>query len=197
MNRSALALAAALVFVTACVHPSQNMYDSKEAGVSRAVELATILSARPVDIKNKDTGVGMLGGGIAGGAAGSGGGNGWATAGAALVGAVAGTLIEQHVSQRDGIEYTLRTDQGEIKTIVQENVEGEPIFKKGDRVMMQACDAGDHYRRCASGRDGYQRLLPTDIPRQAPQPVKKHKAHHTPQVVDDIDMPDTGDEKGN
>jgi hypothetical protein len=102
-------------------------------------------------------------------------------AGGAILGAVAGSMIDRGLSERTGLEYVLRADDGDIKTITQEKAEGDVIFKKGDRVMMQACDAGDNYKRCASGKD-YQRLLPTDIPAPV-APVHAHK-HRKNKSVD-------------
>ena len=190
MNRSLIAASAALLALTACKQlASQNQYNAREVGTSRAVVLGTVLSVREVPIFGKSSGTGILLGAGAGAGAGSGGGNAWATAGGAVAGTIAGHLIEREVVNRTGLEYILRTDEGETKSIVEEKVEGDVLFKKGDRVMLQLCDAGDNYKKCVAGND-YQRLLPTDIPapRVLPSPAP-HKKHH--KSIDVYADPDT------
>lgn len=179
------------LLLAACQLPNQNKYRAGEIGVSRAVTFATVLSVREVPIIGENSNTGMLlgaGAGAGGGSYVGGGGKPWATAGGAVLGGVLGHLIEQEINDRTGLEYILRTDDGETKSIVQEKEEGDVLFKKGDRVMLQSCDASDHYRRCKPGSD-YQRLLPTDVPAPqiTPSPKKKKRA---PSLDVDIDPQD-------
>jgi outer membrane lipoprotein SlyB len=160
------ATVAIILALTACKElPNQTTYSAKEVGVARSITLATVQSVREVPIIAKPTDTGMLlgaGAGAGGGSYVGGDAQPWAIAGGAVLGAVAGYVAEQNITDRTGLEYILSMDNGEIKTITQEKAEGDVIFKKGDRVLLQSCDAGDSYRRCAAGSD-YQRLLPTDI----------------------------------
>ena len=167
MTHRLLITAAAMLALTACKElPNQNSYSAKEVGVARSITLATVQSVREVPIIGKSGDTGMLlgaGAGAGGGSYVGGGAQPWAIAGGAVLGAVAGYVAEQNITDRTGLEYIIYTDAGELKTITQEKAEGDVIFKKGDRVMLQACEAGDNYKRCVAGSD-YQRLLPTDIP---------------------------------
>ena len=155
-------LAGALL--TACEpRNSQNQYNASDVGISHAVEFGTVLNRRDVAIKGKNSEMGALGGAAvgAGGASyvGGGSGNAWATAGGALIGAVAGHFAEDAVVDRDGYEYVVQLQSGEVKTIVQEKAEGDVAFNPGDYVMLQYCDTGSHSRKCTEGKT-YQRLLP-------------------------------------
>jgi outer membrane lipoprotein SlyB len=167
MKRQLTLTFAALLLLSACApKQGQNVYKEGEVGVSMAAEYGTVRSAREVQIDAKNTGIGTLGGAAVGAGAGSyvgsGSGNTWATAGAAVAGAVIGTVIESQLNDRKGMEYTVAMQNGETKIIVQEIHEGDEIFRRGQKVMMQYCDGGnDHNKKCASG-SSYQRLYPVD-----------------------------------
>lgn len=174
MKHIVLALGICAIALTGCKErQGQNTYNASEVGVSRAVEFGTILNVREVQITGENSGTGtLLGAGIgAGGGSyvGNGSGQAWATAGAAILGAVAGHYAEQELNDRKALEYVVNLQSGETKTIVQEIKEGEAVFKPGDNVMVQYCDAGQNSRKCADGKD-YQRLLPV-----AKLPVYKKK----------------------
>lgn len=169
------------IALSGCVQkPGQDVYKAGEVGVSRAVEFGTVLNVREVEIAADNKGTGMLLGAGAGGGSGSyvGGGSGqtWTTVGGAVAGAVIGNMIEEELGASDGYEYTLEMRDGDVKTIVQEKIEGEKIFKPGDKVMLQYCDAGDHNKKCVEGgTKHYQRLLPVSKFPSAPAKVKKKK----------------------
>lgn len=156
---------ASVAVLVGCQKPGQNTYKAGEVGVSRAVEFGTVQNRREVAIQGKNSGTGMLlGAGVgAGGGSyvGNGSGSDWAMAGAAVAGAVAGHLIEQEMQDSTGYEYVVRMQSGKTKTIVQENIEGDVVFKRGDKVMLQYCDSGEYQRKCAPGGE-FQRLLPVD-----------------------------------
>ena len=178
--RPTLALTATLLLLcSSCTYISdRDRYKDKEVGISSALTLATVVSVHEVKITPQNTNTGMLLGGGAGAAAGSASGNGWATVGGAVAGAFAGSLIELETQDRTGMEYLVRTDEGDLKSVVQEKEDGVTLFKKGDRVMLQACDPDPH-AKCYAGK-AYQRLIPVppelaDI--QAPA-KPKHKRHH-------------------
>ena len=144
----------------------QDIYRAGEVGVSRAIEFGTVLNVRDVTIAAENRGNGaLLGAGVGGGSSGyvgDGSGQTWAVVGGAIAGAVIGNMIEENLGEKNGYEYTLEMLDGDVKTIVQEKVEGEKVFKPGDKVMLQYCDAGEHNKKCTP--DGknvqYQRLLP-------------------------------------
>ncbi len=173
----------ALVLVlSACVKkPDNKHYDANEVGASRAIEFGTVLSVREVEIsakKEESTIGGLLGAGVgAGGGSyvGKGSGSGWATAGGAVAGAVIGSLIADEIMSSKGNEYVLYMRNGDTKTIVQEQKKENPVFKPGDKVMLQYCDAGnEHVKRCPSGAN-FQRLFPVDA--FPPEPEKKKRSH--------------------
>ncbi len=163
-----------VVALAACKQKfGQNTYGAGEVGISRAVEFGTIQSVREVNIKGKSSGTGLLlggGAGAGGGAyAGKGSGKSWATAGGAVAGAALGEAIEQEIQNSNGYDYIILMQSGETKSIVQEKIEGDVVFKRGDKVMLQYCDAGKHQKKCAQS---FQRLLPVD---SFPPYVKKKR----------------------
>lgn len=163
----ALALVCGL---SACVaKQGQDVYKPGEVGVSRAVEFGTVIGVRQVKIAADNKGTGALLGGGTGAGLGSYGGDGsgsaWAAVGGAIAGAVIGNAIEEEVGSSEGYEYTLEMRDGDIKTIVQEAIEGDRVFKAGDKVMLQYCDAGKHNSKCKPEKwksKDFQRLLPVD-----------------------------------
>lgn len=179
--KRAISLSLVCVLLLSACGPrqGQNQYSEDQVGVSRAVEFGTVLNTREVDIAAKDTQMGALGGGAVGAGAasyiGNGSGSVWAAAAGAVAGAVAGHYAEQGLSDRTGYEYTVQMQSGEVKTIVQEKGEKDIVFKEGDKVMLQHCDAGDKARKCSEG--GYQRLLP--IKKLPPYVKKKRKVVQT------------------
>jgi outer membrane lipoprotein SlyB len=153
---------AALALVGCQPQGMQNRYDYSEVGKSSVIEFGTVVGAREVDVQGHNSGAGALAGGTAGTVAGynMGGGNGQvvATVAGALVGAAIGTAAEQAAAHARGIEYTVTKESGKTITIVQTMAEGEKLFKKGDRVMVQQSGS-------------YQRVLPTDdIPTEIKRP---------------------------
>lgn len=176
-------LAMCAVLLSGCKErPGQNTYNANEVGVSRAVEFGTVLNVREVNIQGDSSGTGTLLGAGAGAATGSaigkGSGKGWATIGVALVGAIAGNAVEQEINNRKGLEYVVQLQSGETKTIVQEEHEGDIVFREGDNVMVQYCDAGDKARKCTDGKS-YQRLFPV---KKLPAYTKKRRQSVTYDV---------------
>lgn len=162
MKTHVILLSASLLVLNACAPGStQSQYVFSEVGVSRLVEFATVIQARPIDIRGENTGAGAVAAGAIGGGAASyaGGGSGqiWAAAGGALAGAALGALAEQELSDRKGIEYVVTTEKGVTKTIVQELVKGDVVFKGGERVMVQTSGS---YQRVLPAQS-----LPTEIAR--------------------------------
>jgi outer membrane lipoprotein SlyB len=162
-----LAVLVALTAVLAgCAKPGQNTYGYREVGQAVTVDFATVVQARPVEIKGPNTGAGAVLGGAAGAALGSqiGKGSGSVAAGVigGLLGLAAGAAAEQSIQDQVGIEYTVTTTAGVTKTVVQYQNKNDVVFRPGDRVMVQT---GGNFMRVLPADQ-----LPTEIDR--PQDIK-------------------------
>lgn len=185
MKYSLIVLAASALLLSSCAEKlSSDRYDSSELGVSRAVEFGTILNVREVNVTRTAQGAGALGGGAVGAGVGSYGGGGsgsnWATAGGAILGAVIGNEIDKELRNTKGNEYVLQMLDGDVKTIVLEKTEENVVFKAGDKVMLQYCDAGEYARKCKAGGQ-YQRLIPVQ---KFPKLVRKNGKKLKPMDVE-------------
>lgn len=114
------------VGVSGCSTPSASagVYTYGQAQSEQIVRMGTITNLRPVVIqKEQSSGAGMIAGGALGGVAGSGIGQGTgrnlAIVGGAILGALAGEKIEEQVGKTQGIEITVRLDNGETRVIAQ------------------------------------------------------------------------------
>jgi outer membrane lipoprotein SlyB len=127
---------------------SGEVYSRDQARQSMTVQLGTVEFVKPVQIEGSQSGLGAAAGGIAGGVAGStiGGGKGstLAALGGAALGALAGNMTEKKMSEADGLEITVKLDNGNALAVVQEN---DVMFSVGDRV------------RVLTGRDGTSRVV--------------------------------------
>lgn len=120
---------------------SADVYTARQAQREQTVRLGTIESVRAVKIQadnGQPSGLGALGGGALGAIAASsiGGGRGALLTGIAggLGGAVAGNAIEGGIAKRNGLEITVRLDNGDIRAITQEAT--PEIFRAGERVRL-------------------------------------------------------------
>jgi outer membrane lipoprotein SlyB len=104
-----------------------DVYEGRSLGGAVSTYRGVVESARYVTVQESDTlqgnTTGGLIGGVAGGAAGARFGQGYGKALAigagALLGATAGALAEQRLSNQDAIEYVVRTTDGQLFTVVQ------------------------------------------------------------------------------
>lgn len=117
----------AVVLVSGCAKPSAsaNVYNYNQTQRDQIVRNGTVINVRPITIERDQTsGVGAVAGGAVGGVAGSavGGGTGRTLAiiGGAILGALAGNAVEDQVGKKDGLEITVRLDNGETRVIAQE-----------------------------------------------------------------------------
>ncbi len=153
-------LALCALSLSACDKQNQGRYNESDVGVAKVIQFGRVVSARKILITGPKsaagTEAGAVGGAVAGGAAGSG--DVWATLGGALAGATLGTVAEREIQNRDGIEYIVAIDHGRTLSIAQNLGPDDVVFRPGDRVMVQQCEAGTFYKKCAEG--GYQRVLP-------------------------------------
>ncbi len=116
---------------------SGSVYSPRQARSEQTVRLGVVESVRQVSIEGSRSGVGAIAGGATGGLAGSnvGGGRG-TTIGSilgAVAGGVAGNVLEERVTRKDGLEITVRLDNGDLRAITQE---ADEAFKPGDRVRL-------------------------------------------------------------
>ena len=131
---------ALLAGVTGCMSTlTGESYSRDEARRVQTVEYGMVEYVRPVKIEGTKTGVGPATGAALGGIAGStvGHGRGSAAAGiaGAVAGGVAGGLAEEATTRRQGVEITVRMDNGRIISVVQQ-VSGSATFHAGDRVRV-------------------------------------------------------------
>jgi outer membrane lipoprotein SlyB len=116
---------------------SGEVYSRDQARQAQTLQLGTVEFVKNIQIEGTQSGVGTVAGGVAGGVAGStighGAGSTLAAVGGAIVGAVAGNVGEEAVTRRDGLEITVRLDNGEVIAVVQE---ADVPFVAGDRVRI-------------------------------------------------------------
>ena len=114
-------------------------YSRDEARTVQTVRLGTIESLRPVKIEGSKTPIGAGAGAVVGGVAGSTVGGGRGSLVAAVIGAVAGGLIgaatEEGFTRTQGVEITVREDDGGMRAYVQE-VQPNEVFRVGERVRI-------------------------------------------------------------
>lgn len=130
-------LGASAVLAGCATSKSGDVYSRDEALKEQSVRLATVESVRPVTIQGTRSGIGAAAGGIAGGVAGSGVGHGKGSTIAGVLGAVgggvAGQAIEEGTTRRNGVEITVRLQNGELRAIVQEESDK---FVAGQKVRL-------------------------------------------------------------
>ncbi|AYF85757.1 glycine zipper 2TM domain-containing protein [Pseudomonas sp. JS3066] len=114
-------------------------YSRDEARQVQTVRMGTIESLRPVKIEGTKTPIGAGAGAVVGGIGGSTIGSGRGSAVAAVIGAVAGGLLgaaaEEGVTRTQGVEITVREDDGSMRAYVQE-VQPNEVFRVGERVRI-------------------------------------------------------------
>ncbi len=120
---------------------SADVYTASQAQREETVRMGTVDSVRAVKISSNNgqpSGLGAIGGGALGAVAGSaiGGGRGSILTGivGGLAGAVAGNAVENSTAVRDGVEITVRLDNGDLRAITQ-SATGE-IFRAGERIRL-------------------------------------------------------------
>lgn len=115
-----------------------NVYSRDEARQAQVVKFATVEAIQPVKIEGTHSYIGAATGAVLGGLAGSTVGGGTGQKAAAVAGAVAGGLAgnaaEQALTKADGLEITVRLENGNVMAIVQE--QSEQQFRVGQRVRV-------------------------------------------------------------
>ncbi|MGV2293122.1 glycine zipper 2TM domain-containing protein [Trinickia sp. YCB016] len=129
--------------MTGCAYnsSSSDVYTASQAQREATVRFGTVESVRAVKISSNNgqpSGLGALGGGALGAVAGSAIGGGKGSIATAIIGgiagAVAGNAVENGVAVQNGVEVTVRLDNGDLRAITQ-SANGE-IFQAGDRVRL-------------------------------------------------------------
>jgi len=118
---------------------SGDSYSRDEARMPQQVQYATVVQVRPVKIEGTKTPIGAGAGAVIGGVAGStvGGGTGStiAAAAGAVAGGLAGAAAEEGITREQGVEVTVRYDNGQTVAIVQA-VSKDETFRVGDKVRV-------------------------------------------------------------
>lgn len=104
---------------------SSSVYTYGQAQREQIVRTGTVEAVRPVTIQtDESSGMGGLAGGAMGGVAGSaiGGGRGsiLGAIGGTVLGALAGNAVENRMGKSQGLEITVKLDNGETRVIAQE-----------------------------------------------------------------------------
>ena len=114
-------------------------YSRADARAVQTVRMGTIESLRPVQIEGTRTPIGAIAGAAVGGIAGSGVGGGRGSSIATVLGGVAGGMAgaaaEEGLTRSQGVEITVREDDGNLRAYVQE-VDPAQQFRVGDRVRI-------------------------------------------------------------
>ena len=147
------ALAGTLAMGACARQISPDVHTGRAVGETMFTEAGTIQSVRVVEIQEQDTlegnKTGQILGGLAGGVAGArfgdGVGRALAIAAGAIIGSFAGAFAEQEIKRQPAMEYIVRTDNGDLLTMVQGL---EPRLNVGQRVFVQ------------QGRQGRGRIVP-------------------------------------
>ncbi|AZG87807.1 glycine zipper 2TM domain-containing protein [Pseudomonas syringae pv. pisi str. PP1] len=145
MRKSALLVASftamALTLGGCTSNLTGDSYSRDEARTVQTVRIGTIESLRPVKIEGTKTPIGGAAGAVVGGVGGSAIGGGRGSIVAAVIGAVAGGLLgsatEEGLTRTQGVEITVREDDGSMRAYVQQVQENE-IFRVGERVRIMS-----------------------------------------------------------
>jgi len=134
----------AAAFLSGCVSSkSGEVYSRKQTRQAMKVQLGTVESVKEVKVEGSKSGLGAITGGIIGGVAGStvgkGRGSTLAALGGAAGGALLGNMAEEKLTKFDGLEITVKLDNGEVISVVQAN---DVMFAAGDRVRVLTASDG-------------------------------------------------------
>ncbi|MFO1381937.1 MAG: glycine zipper 2TM domain-containing protein [Chitinivorax sp.] len=134
------ALCGAAVLLGGCAGSlTGETYSRENARVMQTVQRATVTSVRLVKLEGTNSGIGTVAGAGLGGIAGSEMGRGRGSAAGAIAGVVLGgiigTAMENKGTQTQGIEVTVKMNDGREVAIVQEHNPNE-MFQVGERVRL-------------------------------------------------------------
>lgn len=126
------------ILLSACASSnSGHVYSRDETRQQQAIKTGVVESVRTVKIEGTKTPIGTVAGGAIGGIAGANTGRGFGSQLLAIAGAVAGGIVgsaaEEQLTRKDGLEITVKLDNGGLIAIVQE---ADEAFKAGDTVRI-------------------------------------------------------------
>ncbi|MDP2879779.1 MAG: glycine zipper 2TM domain-containing protein [Sulfuricella sp.] len=133
-----VAVAASVAVLGGCASSmSGGAYSREQARQVQEVKMGVVESVRQVKIEGTKSPVGVGAGAVIGGIAGSnvGGGKG-STVGTilgAVAGGVAGSMIEEGVTSKNGLEITVKLDNGHMIAVTQE---ADEQFRVGERIRV-------------------------------------------------------------
>lgn len=132
-----LCLASAAVVLAACANQSASTYTRSQTMMEQSVRMGVVESVRPVNIEGTQSGIGAATGAAVGGIGGSNAGEGkgsivGAVAGA-VIGGIAGNAVEKATTRTNGLEITVKLENGQSVAIVQATDEE---FRPGERVRL-------------------------------------------------------------
>jgi outer membrane lipoprotein SlyB len=122
-----------------CALPSDSgsSYTSSQARGEQTVRMGTVESVRMVNIDKGASGVGTLAGAGLGAVGGSAIGGGRGSIATGILGAVAGGVIgnraESSLSNKQGLEITVKLDNGALTAVTQD---ADEVFRPGERVRL-------------------------------------------------------------
>ena len=142
----------ACLILGACAPKTGASFSSGQARTAQSVTMGKIIQLDAAFINDDSSGLGTLGGAVVGGVAGStiGGGRGriLSALGGVVIGGLAGTAIERGINSKDAVDITVRLDDGQVLSIVQELGDEEASFMVGDRVrILRGSDGSARVRR--------------------------------------------------
>jgi outer membrane lipoprotein SlyB len=140
----------AVIVLSGCA-PSQSgsVYSRDRVGQEQTVRGGVVDSVRAVQIEGTRSGIGLAAGAIVGGIAGSTIGHGRGSAVGAVLGSVAGGVAgqaaEQGGTRTNGVEITVKLENGSLVAITQEA--DATVFIPGDRVRIISGGGGSRVTR--------------------------------------------------
>lgn len=132
-----LSLLLAVMLVGCASSNSGDVYTREQTRQVEHIKMGVVESVRQVQIEGTDSIFGTVAGGAVGGVAGNaigkGKGRNLTTVIGAVAGALAGKAAEEGLTKKDGIEITVKLDNGELVAVVQEATEE---FHPGEKVRL-------------------------------------------------------------
>lgn len=131
------ALSVVALLLGACASQSASVYSRDQTQHEMTVRMGVVESARPVTIDGTKSPIGAGAGAVIGGIAGSGMGGGRGSDVGSIIGAVAGGVagaaIENSATKQNGVEITIKLDDGKYIAITQA---ADEAFRPGERVRI-------------------------------------------------------------
>ena len=139
--RIATILISSVALLAGCASQSGSSYSREQTRHELTVRMGVVDSVRHVSIEGTKSpvgaGAGAVIGGVAGSTVGQGRGSGVASILGAIAGGVAGAVVEEKATKKDGLEITVKLENGAYIAVTQE---ADEEFKPGERVRILSGD---------------------------------------------------------